>query len=137
MQASFDALKSILIRASLMYSRNYQNGYFLYRTTLDTTNGMILVQEGDGIEHSICYLSHNLNDTKVKYSYVEKLALDAVQVIHIFCHYILLQKTIVISDCNPMTYILSCQLLGGNTKNASSFCRNFIWNSSNPNQRNL
>jgi len=48
-----------------------------------------------------------------KYSYVEKLALAAIQVVQRFRHYILLRKTTIISDFNPMTYILSCQLPGG------------------------
>ena len=61
----------------------------------------------------IYYLSHNLNDKEVKYTYIEKLALAAVQVVQIFFHYIMVQKTIVISDCNPMTYILSRQFFGG------------------------
>eukprot|EP00253_Pinus_taeda_P024751 PITA_24751 len=49
----------------------------------------------------------------MKYSYVEKLALAAVQVIQRFRHYILFRKTTILSDCNPMMYILSRQLLGG------------------------
>ena len=61
----------------------------------------------------IYYLSRNLNDMEVKYSYVEKLALAAIQAIQRFRHYILFQKTIVILDCNHMTYILSHQLLWG------------------------
>ncbi|MCY6488215.1 RNase H-like domain-containing protein, partial [Actinobacillus pleuropneumoniae] len=61
----------------------------------------------------IYYLSRNLNDIESKYSYVEKLALAAVQVIQRFRHYVLFRKTTILSDCNPMTYILSRQLLGG------------------------
>src|ERR1700722_16452294 len=49
----------------------------------------------------------------MKYSYVEKLALAAVQAIQRFRHYVLFRKTTILSDCNPMTYILSRQLLGG------------------------
>ena len=74
---------------------------------------MVLVQVEDGIEHLIYYLSCNLNDAEVKYSYMEKLALAAVQAIQIFCHYILLQKTTIVSDCNHMTYILSRHFIGG------------------------
>eukprot|EP00253_Pinus_taeda_P025494 PITA_25494 len=50
---------------------------------------------------------------EMKYSYVEKLALAAVQAIQIFRHYVLFRKTTILSDCNPMTYVLSRQLLGG------------------------
>ena len=96
-----------------MYAPNYQNDYFLYLVAADTTIAMVLVLEEDGTEHTIYYLSRNLNDTKVKYSYVEKLALATIQVVQRFHYYILLRKTTVISYCNPMTYILSRQLLGG------------------------
>ena len=92
---------------------NYQSDYFLYIVTADMTIDMVLVQVENGIEHSIYYLSRNLNDTKVKYSYVEKFSLAAVQAVQRFCHYILIRMTTVVSDCNPMTYILSFQLLGG------------------------
>ena len=49
----------------------------------------------------------------MKYSYVEKLTLAVVQAIQGFRHYILLRKTTILSYCNPMTYILSRQLLRG------------------------
>ena len=96
-----------------MYPPNYQNDYFLYIVATETTITMVLVQVENGIEHPVYYLSRNLNDTEVKYSYMEKIFLAAVQVVQIFHHYILLQKTTIVLDCNPMTYILSRQLLGG------------------------
>ena len=75
---------------------------------------MVLVQEDEfHDEHVIYYLSRNLHPTKIKYSHVENLALAVVQVVQRFRHYILLRKTTLISDCNPMMYILTKQLLGG------------------------
>ena len=112
-QDFFDAIKDNLVRASLMYPPNYQNDYFLYIAVVDTNIAMVLDQVENGIEHSIYYLSRNLNDTKVNYSYVENLALVAVQHVQRLHHYILFRKTIIILDYNPMTYILSRQLLGG------------------------
>ena len=50
---------------------------------------------------------------ETRYAHVEKLALAAVHVVQRFRHYILLRTITVVSDCNPMTYILSRQLLGG------------------------
>ena len=88
--------------------------YTLYFATADTTIGMVLVQtDDDDTEHVIYYLSRNLLDTETRYAYVEKLALVVVCAVQRFRHYILLRTTTVISDCNPMTYILSRQLLGG------------------------
>ena len=89
-QASFDAIKDSLVRASLMYPPNDQNDYFVYIIAAETSIAMVLVKVEDGIEHPIYYLSRNLNDKKFKYSYVEKLALVVVQAIQIFFHYILL-----------------------------------------------
>eukprot|EP00253_Pinus_taeda_P035673 PITA_35673 len=96
-----------------MYAPDYQKDFNLYLAAADMTIAMVLVQEDNGIEHPIYYLNRNLNDTEIKYSYVEKLALAAVQAIQKFRHYVLFKKTTILSDCNPMTYILSRQLLGG------------------------
>jgi hypothetical protein len=75
---------------------------------------MVLVQEDDSHdEHVIYYLIRSLTTTEAKYLHVEKLALEAVQVVQCFCHYILLCKTTVIFDCSPMQHILTRQLLGG------------------------
>ena len=80
-QASFHVLKYTLIRVSLMYSMNYQNDYFFYFVVADTTIGMVLVQEEDGIECLTYYLSRNLNDIEVSYSYIQNLALVVVQAV--------------------------------------------------------
>ena len=95
-QASFDVVKDTVVQASLMYPPNYQNYYFLYIVAVEMTIAMVLVQVENGIEHLIYCLSCNLNNTEVKYSYVENISLEAVQVVQIFHHYILLQKTTIV-----------------------------------------
>ena len=103
----FDALKHALTHAPLLHPPNYNQDYFLYLVASDSTIGMVLVQEDEfHNENVIYYLSRNLNPTEIKYSHVEKLVLAAVQTIQIFRHYILLRKTIVISNFNSMMYIL-------------------------------
>jgi hypothetical protein len=75
---------------------------------------MVLFQEDDNHdEHVIYYLSRSLSSMEIKYQHVEKLALDAIQAVQHFRHYILSRKTTVFSHCNPMQHILTCQLLGG------------------------
>ena len=112
--SSFDALKNALTHAPLLHPPKYNQDYFFYLATFYSTIGMVLVQEDEFHgEHVIYYLSQNLHPTAIKYSHVEKLALAAVQVVQCFHHYILLHKTTTISDCNPMMYILTKQLLGG------------------------
>jgi hypothetical protein len=75
---------------------------------------MVPVQEDDSHdEHVIYYLSRSLTTTETKYLHVEKMACVVIQAIQRFQHYILLSKTTVISNYNPMKHILTCQLLGG------------------------
>eukprot|EP00253_Pinus_taeda_P029816 PITA_29816 len=113
-QKPFDALKHALTHAPLLHPPNYNQDYFLYLAAFYSTIGMVLVQEDEfNVEHVIYYLSRTLNPTELKYSHVEKLALATVQAVQRFRHYILLRKTTLLSNCNPMTYILTKQLLGG------------------------
>jgi hypothetical protein len=111
---AFEALKLSLTHTPLLFPPDYSRDYFLYLVAADSTIAMVLVQEDDSHdEHVIYYLSQSLTTTEAKYLHVEKLALAAVQAVQRFHHYILLRRTTVISDCNPMQHILTCQLLGG------------------------
>jgi hypothetical protein len=87
--------------------------YILYLAASTSTISMVLVQEDfSSEEHVIYYLSKSLSGLELRYSHVEKLALVAVIVVHIFRHYILLRTTTVIVDSNPMYHILTSQVLG-------------------------
>jgi hypothetical protein len=102
-------LKLTLTRTLLLFLPDYSRDYFLYLAALDSTITMVLVQEDDSHdEHVIYYLSWSLMNTEAKYLHVEKMALVAVQDVQNFRHYILLCKTTMISDCNPMQHILTC-----------------------------
>jgi len=75
---------------------------------------MVLVQEShDREEHMFYYISKSLPDLEIRYCHVEKLALATFFVVQRFCHYILLQKTMIIVDANPMYHILTQEVLGG------------------------
>lgn len=111
---SFDALKATLASTPVISPPNYQKYFLLYLAAYDTTVDMVLVQTDDvHIEHVIYYLNSGLVGVELKYPYIEKLALEAAFVVQKFCHYIILQTTTVISDANPMKYILSCRIIGG------------------------
>jgi len=111
---AFKALKLTLTRTPLLFPPDYSRYYFLYLAASDSTISMVLVQEDDlHEEHVIYYLSWSLMTTEAKYLHVEKLALAVVQAVQRFCHYILLRRMTVISNCNPMQHILMCQFLGG------------------------
>jgi hypothetical protein len=111
---AFDALKLTLTHTPLLFPPHYNRDYFMYLTASDSTIAMVLVQEDDSHgENVIYYLSRSLTIIETKYLHVEKLVLVIVQVVQHFWHYIILRKTTVISNCNPMQHILTRQLLGG------------------------
>jgi hypothetical protein len=113
-QRSFDALKHTLTNTPLLHPPDYTKDYILYLAASTSTIFMVLVQEdSSGEEHVIYYMSKSLSGPKLRYSHVEKLALEAIIVIQRFCHYILLHTTMVIADSNPMYHILTRQVLGG------------------------
>ena len=75
---------------------------------------MVLVHEShDGEEHVVYYLSKSLLGPETRYCHVEKLALAAVFAVQRFRHYILLRKTTIVTDVNPVYHILTRQVLGG------------------------
>lgn len=111
---SVNALKHVFTYAPLFHPPDYHRDYFLYLVVSDSTIGMVLFQEDEyNNKHVIYYLIRNLTPIEIKYTHVDKLALVVVKVVQRFCHYILLCKTTMISDCNPMMYILTKKLLGG------------------------
>lgn len=64
---------------------------------------MVLVQESHDIsEHVVYYLSKRLLGPETHYLHVEKCALEAVIIVQIFRHCILLCKTTIIAYANPM-----------------------------------
>ena len=98
----------------MIHPLDYSKDFLLYVVASTTTIGMVLAQEDqNGLEHVIYYASKNLLDFETRYSHVEKLALAIVIAVQKFRHYILLRTTIVLTDQNPMYYILTRQVLGG------------------------
>ena len=66
------------------------------------TVGMVLVQEDEELqEHAIYYLRWNLIDVEIRYSHVEKLALDTIDAVQRLRHYILLRQTLLVAHVNP------------------------------------
>jgi hypothetical protein len=76
-QCSFDALKKALVSNPLLSPPNYNRDYLLYLAAVESLIGMVLVQEDDELqEHVIYYLSRALMGPELRYSHVEKLALE-------------------------------------------------------------
>ena len=108
-QNFFEELNSALTNTRLLSPPNYNKDFLLYLVTSDTTIGMVLVQTDDQHNKHVIYLI----SVEFHNAHVEKLALVAVIVLQCLRHYILLRTTKIVSDTNPMQYILSCKTLGG------------------------
>jgi hypothetical protein len=107
-QCSFDVLKHALTHTPLLHPLNYARDYILYLVASTSTIAMVLVQEDpNDHEHVIYYLSKSLSDPELRYSHIEKLALENIIFIQRFHHYILLCTTMVIANLNPMYHILT------------------------------
>ena len=64
-------------------------------------------------EHVIYYLSRNLIDVELRYTHVEKLALDTIHAVQHLRYYILLRQTLVIAHINPFQFVLTRRMIGG------------------------
>ena len=98
----------------MIHPPNYSKYFLFYVAASSTTIGMVLAQDNRDVqEHVIYYMSKSLIDSDTHYLHVEKLSLATVIFVHKFSHYILLRTTTVLADQNPMYYILTRQVLGG------------------------
>jgi hypothetical protein len=107
-QKSFDDLKMALSNTPLISSPDYNCDYILYISASAISVAGVLIQiDDDDREHVINYVSKNMSGPPLKYKHEEKLALAAILTIQKLCHYILLCTTKVVTDSNPMQYLLS------------------------------
>jgi hypothetical protein len=98
----------VLSNAPLISAPNYNRDYILYVSASAISVVGVLVELGDdNHEHVIYYISKNLSGPPLKYKHEEKLALAVVLAVQKLRHYILLRTTKVVSDSNPMQYLLS------------------------------
>jgi hypothetical protein len=112
-QRSFDDLKHALMNTPLLHPPNYAKYYILYLAASASTISMVLVQEDDDdTEHVIYYLSKSLSGPELRYSHVEKLALEAVISSKYFPLY---SVTHYHGHCRLEPHVphLDCQVLGG------------------------
>ena len=101
-QLAFEALKKDLMSAPLLRPLDYSRYFILYMAALESTIGVVLVQEDDKLQEDVVsYLSAALDGPELRYSHVEKLDLAYFYVVQRIRHYILLRTTTVVVDVNP------------------------------------
>jgi hypothetical protein len=85
----------------------------LYLSTDDTVIDSTLIQEFEGKERVICYLSRSLVDAETRYSAIKKLCLCLYFSCIKLRHYLLSAECTVICKDDVVKYMLSMPILSG------------------------
>ncbi|OMO71117.1 hypothetical protein CCACVL1_18435 [Corchorus capsularis] len=85
----------------------------LYLTSTNESIGGLLVQEVEGVEKPVYYISRCLHGSELNYSPMEKHCLSLVEVTRKLRHYLLAHKLIVVTKSNPIKYLLSKPAMAG------------------------
>lgn len=93
---------------------DYSRDFILYLEAFESTIGNFLVQEDDSQQENVIhYLIWAHADIDLSYDHVKKLAIVLVDVVQQLRHYLVLRKTLVVTNLNPFQYILTHCLIGG------------------------
>jgi hypothetical protein len=85
----------------------------MYIAVQESVIGAILLQEEDGKEFSVAYMSRCLLDAETRYVFVEKLCLSLYYVCSKFRHYILSSSCIVDCQYDVIKHMLLTPILSG------------------------
>ena len=85
----------------------------LYLTSTDKSIGVLLAQDIDGVERPVYYLSRSLQGSESNYPACEKHCLALVFATQKLRHYFLAHKVNLITNSDPIKYLLSRPALSG------------------------
>jgi hypothetical protein len=112
-QLALDEIKSYLTNPPVLVPPQHGKPFRLYLSTDDTVIGSALIQEFEGKERVIYYLSRRLIDVETRYSAIEKLC----PCLYFSCiklrHYLLSAECTVICKDDMVKYMLSMPILNG------------------------
>jgi hypothetical protein len=112
-QKTFDEIKEYMKKPPVLVHPQLNKTFKLYATA-DTQNiGSVLIQEFEGKERVVAYLSQKLLDPETRYSAVEKLCLCVYYSCTKFQHYLLNVECIVYSKFDVIKHMLSMPILNG------------------------
>ena len=106
-------LKKYLTNLSVLVPPQHGKPFRLYLSTKDTIIGSAFIQEFEGKERVIYYLSRRLVNAETRYSSIEKLCLC----LYFYCiklrHYLLLAECCVVCKDDMVKYMMSMSILSG------------------------
>ena len=89
---------------------DYGKPFILAVDASDTAIGASLMQESDGCEHPICFLSKKLDIHQRRYATIEKEALALLTAVRHFSVYFGSQPVKVYTDRSPLTFPIAWQI---------------------------
>ena len=110
---ALDEIKNYLVNPPVLIPPQRGKPFRLYLSTDGMVIGSALIQQFEGKEHVIYYLSRRLIDAEVRYSAIEKLCLCLYFSCTKLRHYLLSAECTVISKDNVVWYMLSMPIMSG------------------------
>jgi hypothetical protein len=92
---AFEKIKEYLMSPPMLRAPKVGNPFKMYIATQEQVIGAVLLQEEDGKEFSVAYISQHLLDAETRYVFMEKLYLSLYYACSKFRHYILSSSCIV------------------------------------------
>jgi len=112
-QLALDEIKMYLINPLVLVPPQHGKPFRLYLSTDDTLISLALIQEFEGKERVIYYLSRRLVDAETRCSAIEKLCLCLYFSCIKLRHYLLSAECTVICKDDVVKYMLSMPILSG------------------------
>ena len=116
-QTAFDTLRQILSNKPVLKTPVFDRPYHLFVDSSEKCSGAVLMQQHEGILHSIAYFSKQLNKAQRNYSTVEKECLAVVLALKHFEAYLSpTQITHLYTDHNPLVSLNKLLLAKSNAR---------------------
>jgi hypothetical protein len=112
-QKAFNEIKEYMKEPPVLVPPQLNKPFKLYVVADAQTIGSALIQEFEGKERVVAYLSRKLLDPETRYSAAEKLCLCVYYSCTKFRHYLLNAECIVYSKFDVIKHMLSMQILNG------------------------
>jgi len=112
-QLALDEIKNYLVNPPVLIPPQQGKPFRLYLSTDGIVIGSALIQEFEGKEHVIYYLSRRLIDAETRYSAIEKLCLCLYFSCIKLGHYLLSAECTIICKDDVVRYMLSMPIMSG------------------------
>jgi hypothetical protein len=112
-QEAFEKIKEYLMSPSVLRGLKAGNPFKMYIAAQERVIGAVLLQEEDGKEFLVAYMSRRLLDAETRYVFMEKLCLLLYYTCSKFRHYILSSSCIVACQYDVIKHLLLKPILSG------------------------